>query len=212
MLSFSPIFFGVVVLVSGALSQNTSGFTGSQDPAAPTVTATVVHNETTSRAPDQHPKRAVAVLSGPNSAIKGVVVFDQGHPGLPVRISGNITGLQPNSLHGFHVHKSGDLRNGCASAGAHYNPGNATHGAPTDTIRHVGDLGNVLVDAHGVVTISLVDTLLRLGGKDCIIGRAVVLHEKIDDLGQGTNADSKQTGNAGGRLACGVIGYANMDI
>ncbi|XP_055338131.1 superoxide dismutase [Cu-Zn]-like [Paramacrobiotus metropolitanus] len=161
------------------------------------------------------PKRAVAVLGGAgnNTGVHGYVVFDQTMPGLPVQISGLISGLAPNSLHGFHIHNFGDIRNSCLSAGSHFNPSNETHGAPTDAVRHVGDLGNILADANGEAKITLVDTVITLGfSETCVIGRAVVLHDKVDDLGLGGSTDSKTTGNAGSRIACGVIGIANSTI
>jgi superoxide dismutase, Cu-Zn family len=83
------------------------------------------------------------------------------------------------------------------------------HGGPMDKVRHVGDLGNVRADADGKVTIKLVDSFLSLSGENNILGRAVVIHEGEDDLGKGKGdkqAGSMKTGNAGGRLACGVIG------
>lgn len=82
--------------------------------------------------------------------------------------------------------------------------------APDDEERHVGDLGNVDVPSSGEVSISITDHLISLVGQHSIIGRAVVVHENEDDLGKGGHELSKTTGNAGGRLACGVIGIAEV--
>lgn len=73
-------------------------------------------------------------------------------------------------------------------------------------IRHVGDLGNIEADAQGSVTLDGIDSLLAASS---ILGRAVVIHEGVDDLGKGGQPDSLTTGHAGGRVACGVIGVAN---
>lgn len=77
-----------------------------------------------------------------------------------------------------------------------------------DRFRHVGDLGNIMADNSGVATFSFSDSIISLSGINSVVGRAVLVHEKADDLGQGADADSKKTGNAGSRLACGVIGLA----
>lgn len=87
-----------------------------------------------------------------------------------------------------------------------YNFLQKSHGAPGDKERHVGDLGNIVADYAGVSTINHVDKIIDLEGPYNIIGRAVVVHEKEDDLGKGGHPDSLTTGNAGGRVACGVIG------
>jgi len=152
------------------------------------------------------PAKAVAVLSG-NSTVKGVVRFEVQNDGKALHIFGEITGLKPGK-HGFHVHVYGDLTNGCVSAGDHFNPSKNTHGAKEDTVRHEGDLGNIEADENGKATVDLTDSHLALTGVDNILGRALVVHEKVDDLGKGGDQESKKTGNAGGRLACGVIGLA----
>jgi hypothetical protein len=78
---------------------------------------------------------AVAVL-GPSpadskdSGVRGAVVFIQPEsPDSAVRVRASITGLKPNSKHGFHIHTLGDLTKGCMSAGGHWNPFEAAHGA-----------------------------------------------------------------------------------
>lgn len=79
------------------------------------------------------------------------------------------------------------------------------HGAPDNEIRHVGDLGNVKANASGVVDTSFTDSLISLTGLRSIVGRGVIVHEDIDDLGKGNHPDSLKTGNAGGRFACGIV-------
>jgi Cu-Zn family superoxide dismutase len=87
---------------------------------------------------------AVCTLAGDN--ITGTITFEQDAKGGPTTIKGEVKGLTPG-LHGFHVHQYGDLSQGCASAGGHFNPFGKTHGAPSSSTRHVGDLGNIEVTA-----------------------------------------------------------------
>jgi len=153
------------------------------------------------------PIKAVVVLSGA-STVKGTVTFLQESESALTTVTWNITGSDANSERGFHVHASGDLSGGCASAGGHYNPENKSHGAPGDAVRHVGDLGNIKIDAKGNSQGSVKDKLIKLSGAQSVIGRAVVVHAGVDDLGKTSHPDSLKTGNAGGRAACGVIGLA----
>lgn len=81
-----------------------------------------------------------------------------------------------------------------------------THGAPNDEVRHVGDLGNILTDENGIAKTSFSDTVVSLYGSRSIIGRAIVVHSGVDDFGKTNHPDSLKTGNAGGRVVCGVIG------
>lgn len=75
----------------------------------------------------------------------------------------------------------------------------------------MGDLGNVEADASGVARVNITDALISLlPGSNNIVGRSLVVHADPDDLGQGGHELSKTTGNAGGRLACGVIGRAKV--
>ncbi|GMM29467.1 superoxide dismutase [Martiniozyma asiatica (nom. inval.)] len=151
--------------------------------------------------------KAVAVLRG-DSTVKGIVNFSQATPSDEVSISWEIEGNDANALRGFHIHQFGDNSNGCTSAGPHFNPFGLTHGAPEDEVRHVGDMGNIPTDAAGVAKGEKTDKLISLFGENSILGRTVVVHGGQDDLGKGGHPDSLKTGNAGGRPACGVIGFA----
>lgn len=101
-------------------------------------------------------------------------------------------------LHGVHVHEKGDCSDPkAASAGGHYNPAHgAHHGGPSTPVRHGGDLGNLQVDSSGDGTLDVVVPDLSLDG---VVGRALVVHEKTDDL------QTDPAGNSGSRIACGVI-------
>ncbi|OCK79454.1 Cu,Zn superoxide dismutase SOD1 [Lepidopterella palustris CBS 459.81] len=151
--------------------------------------------------------KAVAVLRG-DSNVKGTVVLEQNSESEPTTISWNITGNDANAERGMHVHAFGDNTNGCTSAGPHFNPFNKTHGAPSDEERHVGDLGNFQTDDQGNAIGSISDKFVKLIGSESVIGRTIVVHGGTDDLGKGGNEESKKTGNAGPRPACGVIGIA----
>ena len=148
----------------------------------------------------------VAVIQG---TCTGSVVFKEVDNQTQIIV--NVEGLTPNTKHGFHIHKSGDLRKGCNSLCSHFNPFGAKHGGPDNNRnnRHVGDLGNLLANKNGkVINYKVTDSLIRLTGKNSILGRSVVIHEGEDDLGLGDNAESLKTGNAGKRIGCGVIGYS----
>ncbi|CAO1303151.1 unnamed protein product [Diamesa hyperborea] len=146
--------------------------------------------------------KAVCVLTG---EVKGTIFFEQKSATDAVTVSGEINGLKAG-LHGFHIHEFGDATNGCMSAGPHFNPHGKTHGAPIDEVRHAGDLGNVKAGDDGVAKVEISDKQISLVGNTSILGRTVVIHADIDDLGAGGHELSKSTGNAGARLACGVIG------
>ena len=104
------------------------------------------------------------------------------------------------------------MREGCKSLCQHFNPNNTEHGGIDSKIRHAGDLGNITADKNGDCKCIIYDKIIKLKGKYNIIGRSVVIHEKEDDLGLGNNKESKITGNAGKRIACGVIGYCKNNL
>lgn len=145
--------------------------------------------------------KAVAVLSpASGSNVTGTVTFTSGRDG--VKVVADITGLKPGK-HGFHIHEFGDCsEKDATSAGGHFNPTKHEHAGPDASERHMGDLGNIEADSSGKAHLEMTDTTLKLSGDNSIIGHAVIVHEKADDL------KTQPTGDAGGRQACGVIGVA----
>nr|UWM72179.1 copper/zinc superoxide dismutase 2 [Brachionus rotundiformis] len=160
--------------------------------------------------------KALAIVKGVHEEgqITGTVLFEQDSITSPIRISVNISGV-PTKLgpkHGFHVHQktitaiSEVTSEICGSTGGHFNPFKKTHGDISAEIRHVGDYGNVMSDANGNIITNFTDSVSSLYGVNGIIGRTLVLHQLEDDLGLKNNSGSLATGNAGGRIACGIIG------
>jgi Cu-Zn family superoxide dismutase len=136
-----------------------------------------------------------------SDSVKGSILLIQA-PGTPTLIKGTITGLQPGE-HGFHIHEFGDMSDGCKSMGAHYNPDGVDHGHLGDG--HVGDLGNITADENGQAKFTIRADRVDLIGDRSVVGRGIVVHADKDDLGKGGDDESLKTGNAGDRLACGVI-------
>jgi superoxide dismutase, Cu-Zn family len=156
-------------------------------------------------------RNTVAIFN--NRGVQGAVTFHQckGYP--YVRVSLNLTGMAPNAVHAIHIHEYGDEREGCVSLGGHWNPTGGTHGSicVPDRPRHGGDLiNNIHADQNGNFSYGYNDPRLQLFGDvtSTIIGRSVVIHQGIDDLGEGGDTESLKTGNAGARMACAIIGLA----
>ena len=122
--------------------------------------------------------------------------------GTGVHISGEIGGFKPGDVRGFHIHEKGDCSAADASsAGGHFNPGAQVHGRAGQGAHHAGDTDNIVADARGVAKIDAHVTGVTLGGgaANDIAGRAIIVHAAADDY------TSQPTGNAGARVACGVI-------
>ena len=154
-------------------------------------------------------KKAIKCIAVFTDKIKGTVKFTENFASNNIKIELNIIGLKPNGLHGFHVHEAGDLSDNCTSMCAHFNPYGMTHGGPDCKTRHVGDLGNIHANHNGSAKYVFYDNIIKLRGTKCnIIGRGLIIHADEDDLGEGGNAESLKTGNAGKRIACAVIGFS----
>lgn len=145
--------------------------------------------------------KAIAVVNPTEgNKVRGVVTYTQA--GASVKVVAHIEGLTPGK-HGFHIHEWGDCNSkDGSSAGGHFNPANAPHSAPEAAQRHAGDMGNIEADQSGVAHLEYNDPVMKMNGHGAIIGRGLIVHAKADDL------KTQPTGDAGGRLACGVIGVA----
>jgi Cu-Zn family superoxide dismutase len=146
-------------------------------------------------------KQAVANLAAASgSLVSGKITATPMGDG--VHLTGTVGGLAPNSSHGFHVHEKGDCSAADASsAGPHFNPAATAHGKAETGTHHAGDMDNVVANADGVVAVNVHVKGVTLGGgaANDIAGRALVVHAAPDDY------TSQPAGNAGARVACGVI-------
>jgi Cu-Zn family superoxide dismutase len=145
------------------------------------------------------PTAKVQLESRSSSTVTGTLTLRQKADG--VHITGEVLGLAPASAHGFHVHEKGDCSAADASsAGPHFNPLGSPHGKMGTGTHHAGDMPNIVADKRGAAQVDvLVAGATLTPGPASIAGRAVVVHRDPDDYA------TQPAGNAGPRLACGVI-------
>ncbi len=135
----------------------------------------------------------------------GTAKLSDGPGGKGVKIDLSVKGL-PAGEHAMHIHATGKCEGPAfTTAGGHFNPANAHHGMnnPESPKPHAGDMPNFMVKANGTAKISVTDASVTLGdGANSVFangGTALMIHAKADDL------KSDPAGNAGDRIACGVI-------
>lgn len=150
-----------------------------------------------SRKRSSSPAKAT-IESRSGSTLSGHATFKEVKGGVLVEIEVHHT---PPGWHAVHVHETGDCSAADgSSAGGHFNPGTKNHGSPHAPEHHAGDLGNLWVDAQGEGHhVILMPDLAVADGPTSVRGRAIIVHAGVDDL------VSQPTGNAGGRIGCGVI-------
>ena len=146
------------------------------------------------------PLRATAQLQ-PTKGNKtfGEATFEQ--VGDKVRVVIFVQGLKPGQEHGLHIHEAGDCSSGDGmSAKGHFNPFGKPHGHHGSGERHAGDLPSLKANKEGRANIQAeLDVITLAPGTGSIIGRGLIVHADPDDY------KTQPTGNAGARIACGVI-------
>jgi Cu-Zn family superoxide dismutase len=187
---FSVLAAAVIAL--GGCSKQNSASAPSADVGARTETSS------TSSSVVAHDAAVATIEPTQGNECRGTVKFTQN--GNEVDVVVDLVGLKPGQTHAMHVHENGDCSAPDAmSAGAHYNPGGNPHGLPPTEPRHAGDLGNVVADADGKVHAEIKVTTMSVDGTmNPVKDRAVIIHAQQDD-------GSQPSGNAGGRIGCGVI-------
>lgn len=164
---------------------------------------TVVQQATDTTMADNGDKKTITVQldAKSNSQVSGTVTFTETSEG--VTMMADINGLKPGK-HGIHIHENGD----CSapdgkSAGGHWNPTNQPHGKwGSEAGYHKGDIGNITADADGHATMTFTTNEWCIGCSDetkNIVDKGMVIHGGEDDL------TSQPSGDAGARVACGVI-------
>jgi superoxide dismutase, Cu-Zn family len=149
-----------------------------------------------------------SMASGPSASVtltpigaataSGTVTFAQ-KPDGSVDVTAHLTGV-PAGVHGFHIHDKGDCGDNGNAAGGHFNPSSSAHGSPSAEAHHAGDFGNITADGQGVAHAMFnTRSITVAAGANSVVGHAVILHASPDDL------VTQPTGNAGARIACGVV-------
>jgi len=148
----------------------------------------------------EEPLRATAALqSTKGSKAFGEATFEEVDG--KVRVIVFTQGLAPDREHGFHIHEAGDCSSGDGmSAKGHFNPLGKPHGAPSTAERHAGDLPALKAGKDGRARLDVtVDLITVRPGPASVVGRGLIIHADPDDY------KTQPTGNAGARIACGVI-------
>lgn len=154
-------------------------------------------------------------LSSPEGTIVGYATLTETDGMLTIKVANTgDSGLAPGE-HGIHVHETGSCvvsgEKPYDSAGGHFNPAGATHGAPEDEGSHAGDLGNMTVNDNGSFTFEVTTDKVTLaeGAEHSLAdedGSALVIHEHADDL------STDPSGESGGRVACGIIFKSTVPV
>lgn len=149
--------------------------------------------------PAPEPVVAVAALMDTEGNEVGTATFTE-HDGATTAVF-EVSSPGATGMHGIHVHETGDCSAAdFTSAGGHFNPAGVDHACPDTSPRHAGDFGNIDLGEDGTGHHEVTTDLVTVeAGPNSVTGKAVILHAGEDDC------TSQPTGDAGSRLACGVI-------
>ena len=145
---------------------------------------------------------AMATLSGtvPDTTLSGTAAFTNQNGKVKLVLNITCTKMANKSV-AVHLHEMGDCGDMGKMAHGHWNPTNQQHGKWGSSSFHLGDIGNVSLDAAGKGSLEMETDLWTLGGDSTsnILNRSVIVHGGTDDF------TTQPTGNAGSRIGCGVI-------
>ena len=145
------------------------------------------------------PRASAQLQPTTGNSTTGNATFTQ--VGDKVHVVANVSGLNPGQEHAFHIHEAGDCSalDGMSAKG-HFNPYGKPHGSPATAERHAGDMPALKADASGNARLdTTLDVMSVKPGPASVVGRGLIVHASPDDY------KTQPTGNAGARLACGVI-------
>jgi superoxide dismutase, Cu-Zn family len=172
--------------------------------AASVLAGSAIARDGTGPAPDARSRQAKPVtvkLVDAKSDSIGTATLSPAQAGVTIALA--LKGLSAGE-HAIHVHRTASCEApGFTSAGGHFNPERKQHGMNNPQGPHAGDMPNFTVDAAGRSTATIIAPGVTLAdGPHSVFtggGTALVIHEKADDM------RSDPAGNAGTRIACGVI-------
>ncbi|MBI1988561.1 MAG: superoxide dismutase family protein [Betaproteobacteria bacterium] len=164
-----------------------------------TVTAITVLLAACQTMPPEAPRATAQLQPTKGNKTFGEATFEQ--VGDKVRVVIFVQGLKPGQEHGLHIHEAGDCSSGDGmSTKGHFNPFGKPHANYGSAERHAGDLPPLKANKSGRGNVQIdLDIITVTPGPASIIGRGLIVHADPDDY------KTQPTGNAGARIACGVI-------
>ena len=165
----------------------------------PLLIATAAIAACQSTPPQDAPRATASLHATKGNKTFGEATFEQVGPN-KVRVVVSAQNLKPSGEHGFHIHEAGDCSSGDGmSAKGHFNPLGKPHGTPGPQ-SHAGDLPMLKAAKDGRAKLDVeMEGISVAPGAASIVGRGLIIHADPDDF------KTQPTGNAGARLACGVI-------
>ena len=166
------------------------------------VSCSAVHRQETKIPYDENTKAVSDLHSATMEKMSGLMKIEDNSDHLNIEIE--VSGLKPNTKHGFHIHENGMCEGpSYKSSGEHFNPHKHPHGKPDTKKRHIGDMGNIETDANGAAKKTIILPKQKIDDLNLIIGKSVLIHAGTDDL------KTQPSGDSGDRIACGLIKPVN---
>lgn len=196
----STILLGGIVGMSFFMSCNSSETNKTNTTDSLNVATTdTAHSNMDANVKASH---AEAVLAGtyPDTTLTGKAEFNVVDGQIKLVITLDVP-AKANKTVAVHLHEHGDCGDMGMDSHGHWNPTNKQHGKWGAAEFHLGDIGNIALDASGKGMLEMQTNLWTIGGDSTtnIVGRAVIVHGGQDDF------KTQPTGNAGNRIGCGVV-------